>query len=87
MSKRKLATPLRSPSMNTGADPRPYATAEEFIRGAGTHTESDGPKGTICLVAHIKGEHHLKLQIIAQQRHLTLGQLLEEMIDQLPDPH
>lgn len=41
----------------------------------------------MCLVAHVKGEHHLKLQIVAQRRQLTLAQLLEEMIDQLPDQH
>ena len=41
----------------------------------------------MCLVAHLKGEYHIKLQIVAQQRRLTLAQLLEEMIDQLPEPH
>lgn len=86
MDKKKPAT-FRPPSRDAGSDPRPYATPEEFIRGAATHTESDGPKGTMCLLAHIEGGRHIKLQIVAQRRRFTLAQLLEEMIDQLPDPH
>lgn len=41
----------------------------------------------MCLLAHIEGGRHIKLQIVAQRRRFTLAQLLEEMIDQLPDPH
>ena len=82
---KKKPTTFRPPSSNAGDDPRPYATPAEFIRGAGTHVESVGPEGTMHLAAYIKGEHHIKLQIVAQQRHLTLAQLLEEMIDQLPE--
>jgi hypothetical protein len=87
MTKRKFTIPPEVLSGQSSADAQRYATPGEFIRAAGTHTESDGPEGTMCLAAHIKGEHHLKLQIVAQRRRLTLAQLLEEMIDELPDPN
>jgi hypothetical protein len=78
MEKKKFRTSLELERESISVDARQYTTPEEFIRAAGTHTASDGPEGTMCLVAHLKGEHHIKLQIVAQRRRLTLAQLLEE---------
>lgn len=39
------------------------------------------PEGDIRLTANISEEHHMKLKIAAAQRRTTIGELIEQLVD------
>lgn len=41
------------------------------------------PKGDVRLTANISQNHHLKLKIAAAQKRTTIGELIEQMVDQI----
>lgn len=40
------------------------------------------PEGDVRLTANISEEHHIKLKIAAAKRRTTIGELIEQLIDQ-----
>lgn len=86
MPKKVGFIPPRPARERIGVDTRQYSNPEEWIRAAGTDNDfGDDPEGTMRLAVHLNASHHLALQIAAQERHIPLAELIESMVEQLPE--
>lgn len=64
-----------------GHDTKLYQSIDDWVN-AGNSTD---PEGTMRLGVNLNVSHHLALQIAAQERMTTLTDLLQEMVEQLPE--
>lgn len=62
-------------------DTKLYQSMDDWVNAA----NSTDPEGTMRLGVNLKTSHHLSLQIAAQERGIKMADLVQQMVEQLPE--